>query len=355
MTSTKHFFLAASGMVTPLGANTAMTAAAVNAGVSAYALADFYNRQFQPIKVTTVPPTVFAEQGIDVANWSGTHPARVAAMANLAVQQVITGEPPEKSIPLVLALPEARHQEVSALGADLVKYLADTFPGWISTVMSRCVYSGRAAGLEALAFAFDYLYDLPTDYMLVGGSDSQLEDVRLTELDKADRLLAPDSGDGFAPGEAAGFLLLTRDPALAAVVNGHRIVLHSPGIADEPGHLGSDEPYRGEGLDQAFKKALAGATVPPIHSIYSSMNGEAYWAREYGVAHIRNRQAFADPVTLQHPADCYGDIGSATAPVLIALAAQDLWTSSVARAHLLYSSSDGERRGAIILEKVPAV
>ena len=84
------------------------------------------------------------------------------------------------------------------------------------------------------------------------------------------------------------------------------------------------------------------------------MNGEDYWAREYGVAHIRNRQAFADPVTLQHPADCYGDIGSATAPVLIALAAQNLWTS-VARSHLLYSSSDGERRGAIILEKVPAV
>src|SRR5690606_24227704 len=118
--------------------------------------------------------------------------------------------------------------------------------------------------------------------------------------------------------------------------NGYRIVLHSPGIADEPGHLGSDEPYRGEGLDQAFKKALAGATVPPIHSIYSSMNGEDYWAREYGVAYIHNRQAFADPVTLQHPADCYGDIGSATAPVLIALAAQDLWTSSVARSHLLY-------------------
>ncbi len=350
----KHFFLAASGMVTPLGANTAMTTAAVNASISAYTLADFYNRHFQPVKVTEMPPAVFAAQGIDVSNWSGTHPARVAAMARLAVQQVITGEPPEKSIPLVLALPEANHQGVSALGADVVKHLAGNFPGWISTVMSRCVYSGRAAGMEALAFAFDYLYDLPTDYFLVGGSDSQLEDARLGELDKTDRLLAPDNGDGFAPGEAAGFLLLTREPALAAVVNGHRIMLHPPGIADEPGHLGSDEPYRGEGLDQAFKKALTGVAVPPIHSIYSSMNGEHYWAKEYGVAYIRNRQVFADPVTLQHPADCYGDIGSATAPVLIALAAQDLWKSSVARAHLLYSSSDGARRGAIILEKVPA-
>lgn len=353
MTS-QPLFLAASGMVTPLGADTAMTAAAVNAGISAYTLADFYNRHFQPIKVTEVPPAVFAAQGLDVANWSGTHAARVTAMANLAIQQVLPGEPPEKAIPLVLALPEASSPEVSALGAGLVKHLADTFPGWISTVMSRCVYAGRAAGLEALTFVFDYLYDLPTDYVLVGGSDSQLEDKRLTELDQADRLLAPDSGDGFAPGEAAGFLLLTRNPALAAVVNGHRILLHPPGMADEPGHLGSDEPYRGDGLDQAFKKALAGTTLPPIHSIYSSMNGEHFWAKEYGVAYIRSRHAFADPVTLQHPADCYGDIGSATAPVLIALAAQDLWKTSVARAHLLYSSSDGARRGAIILEKVPA-
>ncbi|MGM8224953.1 hypothetical protein ACSV5M_00125 [Cellvibrio sp. ARAG 10.3] len=291
MTS-QPLFLAASGMITPLGADTAMTSAAVNAGISAYALADFYNRHFQPIKVTEVPPAVFAAQGLDVANWSGTHAARVMAMASLAIQQVIAGEPPEKAIPLVLALPEASSPAVSALGAGLVKHLADTFPGWISTVMSRCVY--------------------------------------------------------------AGFLLLTRNPALAAVVNGHRILLHPPGMADEPGHLGSDEPYRGDGLDQAFKKALAGATVPPIHSLYSSMNGEHMWAKEYGVAYIRNRHAFADPLSLQHPADCYGDIGRATAPVLIALAAQDLWKTSVARAHQLYSSSDGARRGAIILEKVPA-
>lgn len=350
--STKQFFLAASGMITPIGANTPMTLASVNAAISAYSLADYYNQHFQQIKVTELPASIFAEQGIDATDWSSAHDARLALMANIALQEACAIHALEKPIPLILAMTDMPQNAKAPTGAILTQQLAEVFPAWINPAMSRSLYSGRAAGMDALAFAFNYLYDMPTDFILIGGCDSFLNAARLQQMDSENRLLSTDSGEGFAPGEAAGFLLLTRRPELALTVKGHAVVLHSPGIADEPGHRYSEEPYRGDGLDQAFKSALAASGCSGIHSIYSSMNGESFWAKEYGVAYMRSKAAFADPVKLIHPADCYGDIGAATAPVLIGLAAQHLLTTPAAQAHLVYSSSDTARRGAVVLEKV---
>jgi len=344
------FFLAASGMVSPLGINTAMTAAAVKANISAYTLSDYYNRHFQPIKVAALPPALFDGQDFDATDWSGSHARKLAFITTLAAGQVFTSAPPAAPIPLILAMPESTTTRQQEPG--LSNHLADSFPAWINPALGRRIYSGRAAGMEALAFAFDYLYDQPCEFILVGGSDSYLDDLRLTALDQEDRLVTPESSNGFVPAEASGFLLLTRNPDKALVVNGHRIVLHAPGIAEEPGHLYSQEPYRGDGLDQAFKKALASAPAQPIPRIYSSMNGEHHWAKEYGVAYLRNRQHFSESVDIKHPADAYGDIGAATAPVLIALAAQQLLATAGDHAYLVYSSSDGPQRGAIIVEKI---
>jgi 3-oxoacyl-[acyl-carrier-protein] synthase-1 len=51
----------------------------------------------------------------------------------------------------------------------------------------------------------------------------------------------------------------------------------------------SDETYRGDGLDAAFKQALSEHAGEGIHTIYASMNGENYWAKEFGVAYLRNK------------------------------------------------------------------
>lgn len=348
----KYFFLAASGMTTPLGISTVMTATAVKADISAYSLSDYYDQHFQPVKVAAIPPALFDGQDFDATDWTGSYSRRLAFITTLAAEQVFASTSPAVPIPFILAMPEPTtgQQQESGLG----NHLAQHFPDWINPVLGRSIHSGRAAGMEALAFAFDYLYDQPSEFILIGGSDSYLDDLRLTTLDQADRLATPESSNGFVPAEASGFLLLTRNPEHALVVNGHKIALHPPGIAEEPGHFFSNEPYRGDGLDQAFKMALANAPAQLIPRIYSSMNGEHYWAKEYGVAYMRNRQYFSESVDIKHPADSYGDIGSATAPVLIALAAQQLLATANDHAYLVYSSSDGPKRGAIILEKIAA-
>ena len=85
------------------------------------------------------------------------------------------------------------------------------------------------------------------------------------------------------------------------------------------------------------------------------MNGENHWAKELGVAFTRNKTAFVDTVKTEHPADILGDTGSATASLLIALAAKDLYKNNNANQYLVYSSSDTIKRGAIVLEKLPAM
>ena len=347
-------YIAGMGSITPVGCNIAMTSSVIAAGISAYSISKYHNRHFQPITISTVPDVIFNDVEATIIQSEGFNAQheRVIKMAIIALREACVAHKGEQAIPLILAMPEVSSAVGCCTVSGLIKNLAKNCQPWVSAPLSRSVHSGRAAGMEALTFAFDYLYDLPNEFMLVGGSDSYLEYSRLNLLDEADRLLYQSSLDGFALGEAAGFLLLTRHPKLALVRDGHIIAVNLPGIADELGHLASDAPYRGDGLDQAFKKAINNYNGGNIHSIYSSMNGENYWSKEYGVAYIRNKAAFQNPVRLEHPADCYGDLGSATCPILIALAAEHLFKNSKANAHLVYGSSDSAKRGAVVVEKI---
>ncbi len=354
ISNTKKLYIAGMGMVTPVGGNTAMTAAAVAARISAYKTSPYFTQQSKPITMAQVPTDIFGEleAEIDEGDFYNEQHDHIIKMAIIAIREACAQQSIEQPIPLVLAMPELEPEVDSLSAKQLIRNLTNNCAPLLSTSLSRNVSSGRAAGMQTIDFAFNYLYDLPYDFLLVGGSDSYCNYSRLKPLDNANRLLITGSADSFAPGEAAGFLLLTRHPELAHVRNGHIIALNRPGIADEPGHLHSEEPYRGDGLDQAFKKALANQPEKSIHSIYSSMNGENHWAKEYGVAFLRNRKVFQDPVRFEHPADCYGDLGSATATTLIALATEHLFKSTKAQAHLVYSSSDTAKRGAIVVEKI---
>lgn len=352
MSESPRLYIAGTGLITALGANTAMTIAAVRAGISAYTISNFYGENDEPITIASVPNIVLDNIEAEIAEGSRYNDRhdRVIKMAILAIREACAACTAQQPVPLLLAMPEGQ-TDTKGLPPFIDSIESNCKP-WISANKHRSMRSGRAAGMEAIEFAFHHINKAPGDYILIGGSDSYLDYARLRPLSKEDRLLTKANMDGFAPGEAACFLLLTHKPELAMNRNGHVIALHPPGIADEPGHMESDEPYRGEGLDQAFKKALNGTQREKIHGIYSSMNGENHWAKEYGVAYIRNQESFLDPVKVEHPADCYGDLGSATVTTLIALAAENLFGNAKAAAHLVYSSSDTAKRGAVVVEKI---
>lgn len=347
MTSPK-LYIADTGMVTSLGLGTASTAAAVAAGLSAYTVSDYENQHGEALTLALVPDSLFeyVEAEIDEGDRYNERHHRTTLMAIMAVREACKSQGSGQAIPLIMALSDVAidTEGLCPINQNLVQNCSP----WVDPTLIRSVQVGRAGGIEAIDIVFRYLMQSTHDFFLVGGSDSYLDSQILAPLIADQRLLAPGGSDSFVPGEGASFLLLTHKPEFARVENGCIIGLHPPGIAIETGHLYSDDSYRGEGLDLAFKKALGHHRN--IRSIYSSMNGENYWAKELGVAQIRNHGAFSEDLNVLHPADCVGDLGAATATALICLAAEDLLTGN-AQAHLVYSSSDRGNRAAIVVEK----
>jgi len=352
MKTPDKLYIAGIGMVSSVGGDTAMTSAAVNAGISGYGISEFNGVNNEPVTIASVPDSFFSTIDVEIKKsrrFNKRHD-RVTKMAIAAIREACALNSTIQPISLLLAMPEGQVDEDGL--SPLIDNIERNCTPWISTKQCRSIFSGRAAGMDAIDFAFRYLNDQSNKFILVGGSDSYLDYSRIDPLAQKDRLLSESNMDGFAPGEAASFLLLTAHPDLALKRNGYIVALNPPGIADEIGHIHSEEPYRGEGLDQAFKQALKIQTQPDICSIYSSMNGESHWAKEYGVAFIRNKKNFLETVKTEHPADLLGDIGSATSSMLIALAADDLYNNDTASSHLVYSSSDTAKRGALVLDKL---
>jgi 3-oxoacyl-[acyl-carrier-protein] synthase-1 len=122
------------------------------------------------------------------------------------------------------------------------------------------------------------------------------------------------------------------------------------GLGQEPGHLSSAKPYRGEGLAQAFASLFQALPQKQrVRTVYAGLNGESLWAKELGVARIRNDEHFEEPVQVEHPADSFGDVGAALGPVMIGLAAQALVGGDRPGPALIYCGSDGEERIAVLI------
>lgn len=348
-------YIAGTGMVTPVGPNVEMTAAAVKAGISQYTITDFYTQNDEPVTMALVPEEFFTamELEIDEGDYYGAQHERVIKMAITALRETLSQVEIINPVPLILAFPEP------------LSDIQHTFPGSLKTnllaqedlpiqkEMLHSIFTGRSGGILAMDLALRYLYDQDHDYVIFGASDSFFQCPRLIEFDTSDRLLSETNNDGFAPAEGAGFVLLTKHKKFAQEINQHVVALYEPGTGEESGHLYSEAPYLGEGLDMAFKKALSGFGGLPVDHVFSSMNGERYWSKEYGVAMMRNEQFFRTEVNIEHPIDCFGDIGVATGPVLISLAVETLFNQPSSTTSLVYCSSDGASRSALIMEKIP--
>ena len=184
--------------------------------------------------------------------------------------------------------------------------------------------------------------------ILVGGVDTLLDLYLLGTLDLEGRILGPGIMDGLIPGEGAAFILLT-SAANAGSRNITSFGTLSPvSVGFEAGHLYSEEPYRGDGLAASLTALVGAGSVPgPVGEFYSAMNGESHWAKELGVAFMRNKVAFDPACSTHHPADCLGDVGAASGVALVCLAAIGIGKGYRRSPALVSSSSDRGVCGAV--------
>jgi 3-oxoacyl-[acyl-carrier-protein] synthase-1 len=228
--------------------------------------------------------------------------------------------------------------------------LATQVDGAFDPAASDSSHVGRAGGFIAIGQAVLTIQTGQADFMIAGGIDSYRDLYVLGTLDKEGRVKSETNWDGFIPGEGAGFLLLAAERArtahgLAALA---RVAPVATGF--EPGHLYSAEPYRGEGLAGTLGGLVAqGALDAPVGEVYSSMTGESHWAKEWGVAFLRTRAAFREDHGVHHPADCIGDTGAASGPLMVGLAALGIKSRYRRSPALAYGSSDRGARAAILV------
>ena len=123
------------------------------------------------------------------------------------------------------------------------------------------------------------------------------------------------------------------------------------GVAREPVAIKTEGVCVGAGLTEAFRAAFQGLSAGQrIGDVYCDLNGEAYRADEYGFAALRCKDRFRAPTDFVAPADCWGDVGAASAPLLAILAVA---AARKGVAHgpfsLVWTSSEDGTRGALLL------
>jgi 3-oxoacyl-[acyl-carrier-protein] synthase-1 len=155
--------------------------------------------------------------------------------------------------------------------------------------------------------------------------------------------------DGFIPSEGAAFVVLSTahgpgDVRMAPVVT-------AVAGASDPGHLYGSAPARGEGLARALDglRAQLPAGTPAVACTWAGLNGENFGAKEWGVAQLRHRDLFCASMQIEHPADCYGDLGAATGAMLLALADRTMRSGTRPGPALVWAASDREPVGCAYL------
>ena len=304
------------GASTPVGRDAWSAAAAVRAGISGFAQHPYMiDSAGEPMCVALAPWLDIGLTGAD----------RFKALLLPAVDQVVESQAARLAsmhTAIAVCLPEPRPGLAPDLSQELMDDLNARYRGLFRS--SAVFPNGHTAGLLAIQAAQRRLAQGTLDACVIGAVDSYIGPEMLEWVEQCDQLHgagALNNAWGFIPGEAAGAVLLVRGAVLDQFDNG---VLAQPlgvGTAMESKRIKTDTVCTGEGLTAAFRGALQ--TLPEgvrITDVYCDINGEPYRADEYGFTCLRTKDYFRAASAFVAPADCWGDVGAAGAPLHIGLA-----------------------------------
>jgi 3-oxoacyl-[acyl-carrier-protein] synthase-1 len=343
------------GMMTAVGLTAAETAASVRAATMRFTETPILDRGFEPFTVAEVLEDGLPQLDGEAGMTSGltSREARMLRLAAMPLQECLMPLRGRGAAPrLILALPEGETTR-PLNGKTFLAHLVRQAGGIITLEGSDASHRGRAGGLMAIGQGVGLIAGGKASFVVAGGVDSYRDPYILATMDMEQRVKSATHLDGFVPGEAAAFVLLG-DPAAALAAGLRSLARVTPAATGfESGHWYSPQPYRGDGLALTISKLVqSGTAALPFEEVYSSMNGESHWAKEWGVSGIRNKAALAEGYRIHHPADCYGDVGAASGVLMTALAALGISGGYRRSSCLIYGSSDHGQRAAIALTAV---
>jgi 3-oxoacyl-[acyl-carrier-protein] synthase-1 len=192
-------------------------------------------------------------------------------------------------------------------------------------------------------------------YCIVAGVDSFVrQDVVEYYLEKR-RILTPMNSNGFSPGEAGSAILVGSSAERLET----ECMIQGIGISHEKATIESEEPLRGDGLSEAFNKALsqAGIEFSDFDFWLIDQNGEHYKFKEAMLSRIRLERLRKEPRTrpyeIWHPIEYIGEVGAAVVPCLLGLflhaCKKDYAPGPCA---IMSISGDSGERAALVLKQI---
>lgn len=339
-------YAAAVGASTPVGRDAWSSAAAVRAGVSGFAQHPYMvDTAGEPMRAAIAPWLDIDCQGQE----------RFEALLFPAIDQVLqplaAGGDPKIRVALALGLPSARPGLPTELGDALRASIVKRYPNRF--VVQAVLENGHAAGLLGLHAAVRKMVEGAFDICVLAGVESYLAPETLEWLEQNEQLHGAgplNNAWGFIPGEGAGAALLGTERALAGLQLTPLGQVLGVGTALEQNRIKTKTVCIGEGLTAAFREGLSGLpSGAKVTDVYCDMNGEPYRADEFGFAALRTKEWFESASDFIAPADCWGDVSAASAPLALVLsvAASKNAYSNGPFSFLWASSESGERGAAL--------
>ena len=228
--------------------------------------------------------------------------------------------------------------------------------------LSRTYALGRAGGFAALDDALELLATgggardrrAATPLVLVGAIDSYLESgaalcagCRGAPQDRRGRRRIRPRRRGGLPVAGAGRRRRAQRPAADRAHRRRR-----PRARGGTPVQRRAVPRRRAGCGiQRVVRAHRQAASGDIACVYAGLNGESFWAKEWGVAQIRCAGHLRHRLRVQHPADCFGDAGAALGLIMLGLGALDLSRGRIDGDCLVWGGADRGERGAALLSR----
>jgi 3-oxoacyl-[acyl-carrier-protein] synthase-1 len=307
------------GARTSVGESAAASAASVRARVTMMAEHPAIRDRFgEPIVVASAP-------------WlppRATLPERICALAAEAAAEAVLPSAQQCAShgvrPIaIIGTPAPRPGWQPASDAPLRAALMQQLPQDSPPQALRTLSLGHVSGLVALEQAWKLIRAGQAEACLAGGVESYIDRATLEWIDWTGQLHGKANPRGFIPGEAACFCLLMSADAMQRCGLRSRGILLSVATANEPKLRRDKAICIGEGLTDAMQRCLA--VLPEdagqVDQLIYDFNGQPHRAEEYGFTAMRIGERLRSPSDLLAPADCWGDVGAASGPLFVMLAA----------------------------------
>ena len=335
----KPLAIRAAGMVTPVGFDFASSCAAIRCGINPAAETRFMAAEGEWLMGCQVPldPPV-------------TGVSRLVRLISPAIRECLAAAAPLRAqdIPLILC---GASRDRDGRFEDLETELLPGIEGELKVQFhpeTALAFKGQVSIAPALKAAERMVHDMRIPACIIAAADTLLVAGTIAPFMKRRLLLTEENSDGFLPGEAGAAILVaapgrSRDPELHCL---------GVGTAVEKAHVDSEEPLRADGLVQAYRAALAdgGTGFDRLDYRIADVSGKQYGFREAALAIGRTMRKTKPFFDLCHPADCVGDVGAASGPLILGVALQAARKGyAPGRGVLCHFGNEDGARAAVVL------